>query len=177
MASASEAFTISGCLVKWRQEGKVYNTGYIEHWAQNRLEQWDMSIERKAGGLDQDIIMSGQHLTLSNMSSLLALIATVVKQFLQTGTVEARLARAFKAIRVSLVWMAAGQDVELLNARENIEQEERKRHTELDNTMPIQQWMNIIDAAKILDPNVALDVFKFGSVLGDPRKPVQPWLA
>ena len=73
--------------------------------------------------------------------------------------------------------MAAGQDVELLNARENIEQEERKRHTELDNIMSIQQWMKTIDAANILDPNVALDVFKFGSVLGDPRKPVQPWLA
>ena len=132
-----------------------------------------MSIERKAGGLYQDISMSGQNLTLSNMSSLLALIATVVKQILQTGSVEARLAHAFKAIRVGLVWMAAGQDDELLKARENIDQEERKRHTELDNIMSIQQWMNNIDAAKILDSNVALDVFKCGSVLGDPRKPVQ----
>ena len=34
---SSEAFTISGCLVKWREEGEVYNSGYIEHWAQKKL--------------------------------------------------------------------------------------------------------------------------------------------
>ena len=76
---ATAARVISGCLVKWRIPGKTHNIGYIKKWASTHLQDWDTSIERRAGGLNMSDKYNAQHLTLTNQSSLLAMIATFVE--------------------------------------------------------------------------------------------------
>eukprot|EP00959_Pyramimonas_sp_CCMP1952_P098934 2068202-Pyramimonas_sp.AAC.1 len=97
-------------------------------------------------------------------------------QFLH-GSMGARVEAAFKSVRVMLFFGAEGEDVEVLNASENIAKEEYKRHCELENIMVVQQWCENMRTAKPLDPTKAIDVFKFSAVLGDPRKPAPRWLA
>ena len=71
--------TISAMLVAWRP-CSVLNQDYILTTCRKYVDQWDCNIERKAGGLDSSIDMAQQHLTLTNMSSLLALIAEATDQ-------------------------------------------------------------------------------------------------
>ena len=67
-----------------------------------------------------------------------------------------------------------------MNQSENVEQMERKRHTEMDNVCAVEAWMQSMQrVGRLLDPMKALDVFKYVAVLGDPRVPVSPasqWL-
>ena len=142
------ATVINGCLVKWNMPGKNINTGYIESWAQKNLGQWDRSIERCAGGLYPCFDFAAQHLVVSNASSMYAMIATVVHDFLVKGKVDERLANAFQSIRVNLFLFAAGDEIELLNAEENVAQQDRKIHTELDNIGAIEMWMHAMKTEK-----------------------------
>ena len=82
---------------------------------------------------------------------------------------------AFQCIRVMLFMSAEMAEIELLNQHENIEQELRKKHTELDNITIVQQWMDAMTQLSILDPTMNLDVFKYDAVLGDPRKATAKW--
>lgn len=65
--------TISAMLVSWTPCGAL-NVDYVLDGCQKYVDQWDPSIERKAGGYDTAVDPSSQHFTLTNMSSLLRLV-------------------------------------------------------------------------------------------------------
>ena len=56
-----------------------------------------------------------------------------------------------------------------MKAAENIEQHERKRHTELDNIFQVMTWRAEVAALgnAALDQNKPIDVFKFALAIGD----------
>ena len=70
---------------------------------------------------------------------------------------------------------------QVMNHGENVEQFERKRHTEMDNIAAVAQWQESVRnlPGKLLDPDKAIDVMKYAAILGDPRRPrdVPQWLA
>jgi len=68
------------------------NIGYIKWWRDNRLQGWSENEERKAGGFDPAGDVHSQHLTMTGMSSFLALTAEVVYQLKTTGKVVALIA-------------------------------------------------------------------------------------
>eukprot|EP00974_Lingulodinium_polyedra_P033359 3206658-Lingulodinium_polyedra.AAC.1 len=70
-----------------------------------------------------------------------------VMQFFH-GELEDGVARAIKSVRLVLMLGAEGEDVEVLNANENIAKEEHKRHCELDNIVVAQQWMESMKSAE-----------------------------
>ena len=125
---ATAARVISGCLVKWRIPGKTQNIGYIKKWASTHLQDWDTSIERRAGGLNMSDKYNAQHLTLTNQSSLLAMIATFVEQFFK-GTLTDAMIEAFQSIRV-ILFMSAEMD----------EIESSKRTLSRSNAKNTQSW-------------------------------------
>ena len=73
------ACTISACMVTWKPSASK-NNGYIRNTCAKYLKSWDMTQVRKAGGIDPKVDMGAQHLTLSNMSSLTALLVELVYQ-------------------------------------------------------------------------------------------------
>jgi hypothetical protein len=103
------------------------------------LESWDSSIERRAGGLDHTLTMESQELATTNLSSLYALAATLVELYFKGELPEtSETSLAAKRIRVLLFLNAGVAEIGLLNSAENIEQHERKRHTEIDNIISVQ---------------------------------------
>ena len=123
------------------------------------MKGWDASIERRGGGLDASMAMDSQEISMTNLSSLYALIATVVQRFYQgtlvkklvtvtpetMGTMETMetgasdiIEKAAKSVRVLIFFGAGAADIDLLNGLENIEQQERKRHGELDNIAAVR---------------------------------------
>ena len=159
------------------------NPGYIEHWAAKNMSKWDSSVERRAGGLDHSMTMEAQEFAMTNLSSLYALIASVARDFYhgklssetsetsETSTAKS-LIQAAKSLRVLLFLNSSAGDIEMLNSAENMEQQERKKHSELDNIAAIQEWMHSMrSVCSALDPTKALDVYKFACTrrpLGDP---------
>ena len=94
------ATVISGCHVKWATT-TVLNTGYIMEAGAKMVASWDSSVERRAGGFDGKSSPSGQHFTLSNMSSLMALLMEVVYHYKHQSLTN-QLINAFRTIRVTL---------------------------------------------------------------------------
>jgi hypothetical protein len=178
-ATNSISTVVSGLMLAW--SGTVSpNVGYIKRWSDQNLEKWDPTIERKAGGLDLGISFSSQHLAVTNFSSLLALMASVVNLYKTTGTVPQRESNWFLGVRVLLYFDATPDELMVMNHVENIEQFERKRHNELDNVDAVYSWMESVRnlPGQPLDPDKALDVMKYAAILGDPRAPtaVPGWL-
>ena len=68
----------------------------------------------------------------------------------------------------------------VLNQSENVEQFERKRHTEMDNIAVVAAWTESVRGlpGKNSDCEKPLDVLKYVAFMGDPRKPREapPWL-
>ena len=64
--------------------------------------------------------------------------------------------------------------------QDNIEQHQRRRHSELDNLFQGRSWMEHMSSITKgrLDPNKALDVCKFATILGTPTQPLKcdKWL-
>ena len=64
--------------------------------------------------------------------------------------------------------------------QDNIEQHQRRRHSELDNLFQVMSWMDHMSSITKgrLDPNKALDVCKFATILGTPTQPLKcdKWL-
>ena len=74
------ATVISGCHVKWATT-TVLNKGYIMEAGAKMVASWDPSVERRAGGFDIEVPPSAQEFTLSNMSSLMALLMEVMYHY------------------------------------------------------------------------------------------------
>lgn len=140
--SCCMAVVVSGCLVNWSPV-KPPNVGYIKHWAENKLPGWDATLERKAAGIDSSVQLESQHLSITSMSSLLALMAQTVLLFKQgrlTAPEHEFIRNAFCSLRVSLHLDLQTDELMLVNEAENIEQAERKRHNELDNIQLLVTW-------------------------------------
>jgi hypothetical protein len=177
--SGSVSTVINACLVDWLPPGKKYDIGYIGHFRHDKLPEWSTHIERTAGGLQHEIRYNAQHLAVTNMSSLMAMISEVVYQFLSEGKVSPDMARAFRSIRVLLLYGASKDDIStIINEKENYEQEKRKKTSEPDVISVVMQWgrnMESVSGGK-LKPDNALDYLKYGVQLGDPRSAVHPLL-
>jgi len=178
MASVSVSTVVNGCQVHWPSPDRTFNVGYIERWAQEHLHHWDKSVERKAGGLDVHMDLGAQHFVCTNASSLYALLATVVQQYLTGTTVTSELKNAFVSIRVVLLLQSSSSEIIVLSDNENSEQAERKRSSEVDLIGSVHAWMSSMKhmSKGKLDANKALDVFKFAASLRDPRQPLPVWL-
>lgn len=147
------------------------NVGYVENWAAKNLKEWDVNIERRAGGLTSGTPTCPK-LTLTNQSSLFALIAQFVWFHKNQQDVPEVLLSEFCSIRVLLYLGATPEEIVSLNDAENIDQHERKRYTELDSVDTVALWMRSVKKYEMSESN-SLDVVKYGLALGDPRKPGQ----
>ena len=142
------------------------NVGYIKKWADDDLQTWDSTVERRAA-----ISFTTQRFSCTNRRSIFALIATLVHEFKTTETIgDHNIAKAFSRVRLLLQFDLAAEDVLLINQAENIEQPKRKRHTELDNIDAVSVSKAAITGqgpVSALKPDAALDVFKYACTLSD----------
>ena len=173
MANACcKVFTVSGCQVLWRPLIPA-NEGYVLKWMETNVDHWDSAMERKAAAVDPSQKPSHIEFAVTSSSSLLALIVATVSAYKRTNDIPAALAQAFSRIRLCVYFNAAAEEIDIVNQIENIEQHERKRHTEIDNIMAVSTWMDSLLrlSESQLSPNSALDIVKFAVILGDPRRP------
>ena len=178
-ADHAASMTINGCQVAWVSSSAL-NVGYVLTSCKKYIDNWDINVERRAGGLIEERFSphDEQELTLTNMSSMLCLFAHVAHAFKTTGAVPEPLARAFKSIRVTLYWAATSDDIRSLNYNENVEQRQRKAHSELDNVACVQQWKASMLALPGCDPEVGLNVVKYALCVTDLRSSSLPtWLS
>ena len=123
-------------------------------WEQfaNGSKQWDRHLERKAGGIDtsQEKLKPSQvtKFTLMGSSSAMALIRAVVGEVMRTGKCPPALAQDFKSLRILWFFNATHDEIKTMSIAENIEQHQRKRHTELDNIFQIRQWTRTMPVYK-----------------------------
>ena len=69
-------------------------------------------------------------------------------------------------------------DVRSLNYNENVEQRQRKSHSELDNVVCVQQWKTSMQSLPKCDPEVGLNVVKYALCITDLRSNSVPsWMA
>ena len=168
------ATVISGCHVKWATT-TVLNTGYIMEAGAKMVASWDSSVERRAGGFDAKTTPSAQEFTLSNMSSLMALLMEVVYHY-KHQSLTPQLINAFRTIRITLYLGADADEISALNAAENVSQSKRKTHSELDNIKMVSSWMQSMQQYAKLSKDSALDVYKYAIAVRDPRFPLPDWL-
>jgi hypothetical protein len=174
-----KVFTVNGCQVLWRPMIPA-NEGYVLKWMETNVDQWDPAVERKAAAVDPSQKPSHLEFACTSSSSLLALIVATVSAYKRTSDIPAALANAFSRIRLCVYFNAAAEEIDVVNQCENIEQHERKRHTEIDNILAVATWMESLKrmSDSALNPGSALDIVKFAVVLGDPRRPLNTpaWL-
>jgi hypothetical protein len=157
--ASSMAVVVSGCLIRWKPLVAI-NQGYVEDWGHKNLAQWDWGIERRAAPSADDPAFI--HCTTTGTSSLMAMIAQVVYEFKSTGAVSEKLATAFKRIRLNLCFNAAPEEIALVGQCDNIEQEQRKKHMEIDNILAVLSWhMSMASWIQGLDANSPLDLMRF----------------
>ena len=98
--------------------------GYVERWWQDYAtgaKTWDVTIECKCGGVPvNDVIKSPRdcEFTLSSMSSVMSLIATVVGHVKRKEEVPPHLVTAFKSLRVTWVLDASRAEIVTMKAAE-----------------------------------------------------------
>ena len=84
------------------------NVGYIaDFWA--KLDKWDPTLERKAGGVVPKENVDLRHATpyISNSSSGMALVRAVVGHVMRTNTVPEPLSTYFKSLKI--MWLFSAQ--------------------------------------------------------------------
>ena len=129
------------------------------------------------GGLDESVSYSAQHLTLTSQSSLYAMIATAVAQYMSKGTIDERLRLCFKSIRVTLLFGATESDINFLNDDDNISRETYKVHWIGDDWQSVNAWKEAMLAMGWTSDKIsALEIFKFALIVGDPRNKAPDWL-
>ena len=185
--ASSWSCVVNGCQLSWQSPNGPWNEGYIMSFLeklQSGETQWDMTIDRKAGGVRVKETMDFTSINLipMNASPIMALIASVVFHVVREGKCPPRLKEAFKSLKVTWLFTATIDEIINLSMKENMDQHLRKRHTEFDNLFQVKQWMDtmprVAAAAGKLDPKKAIDVVKYALVMGDPLRPgeVPVWL-
>ena len=175
--ASSFSVVASGCLIRWKPLVDV-NEGYVKEWGQKNLHNWDSSIERRAAPSADPPACT--YFTTTGASSLLALIAQVVFEFMTTGKIPGKLATAFKQVRLNVCFNASGDEIALIGQCDNIEQSLRKKHSEMDNILAVLSWQQSMEGwSDILKPDSPLDVMRFACCLGDLRSSenTPEWLA
>ena len=85
-------------------------------------------------------------------------------------------------LSTQVLWCFAATPHEIATAgvADNIEQHQRRKHSELDNILQIKSWIDgmSIQTKGKLDPSKTVDVLKYALILGNPLNPafVEPWL-
>lgn len=113
-------------------------------------------------------------------SSLLALIVMAVFHYKTTGTIPDHVATAFKRIRLRVYVDATPNDIAMVGQCGNMDQHEHRRHSEIDNILAVDAWMQSMkETAIALNPLNMFDVFRFAVCLVDPRRPsdMPAWMA
>ena len=192
--------TVSALQIQWSSLSHL-NIPYVKQCVDKYVlsKGWDPVIERRA------VIIAGQAapvmssngptvvpppgsvvdtlvFQLSNMSSLLALIAHTVCKFKENPDSfledHKDLVQWFCGIRVTIYWDVALPDLQLLNWQENLEQGERKQYTELDNVDAVHGWLNGVEEKLRQQSSAssasASDVFKYALCLRSPVKEALP---
>ena len=186
LASLSQFSTvINGLQASWLPPNGPWNTGYITAFSEkikSGAKPWDTSIERKAGGINvaEKIDWDSATFHLSNTASFVALLRLVLGEVMRTGRCPECYLQPFRSIRIIWFMAATKEELTTMSACENIEQHERKRHSEMDNIFQVSTWMKDMTAiAPQLDSTSCLDVTKFALLMGNPTKPgdIPPWLA
>ena len=84
------------------------NVGYIaDFWA--KLDKWDPTLERKAGGVvpKENVDLGHATFYISNSSSAIALVRAVVGHVMRTNTVPEALSTCFKSMKI--MWLFSAQ--------------------------------------------------------------------
>ena len=98
------------------------------------------------------------HFVTTGVFSLL-LLMMVVFHYKTTKEIPDDLATAFKIIRLNIYLRATADEIVMLGQSDNIEQHDRKRHTEIDNILAVSAWMQSISVwTSVLNPKNALVV-------------------
>ena len=73
---------------------------------------------------------------------------------------------------INITWLfgATDQEILTLSVQDNIDQHNRRRHTELDNIFQVDSWMESMKLIKNppLDSTKAIDIVKYALAIGDP---------
>ena len=168
------ACVINGLQMNWSCQIGKWNVPYITQWWATHGASWDTTKERAAGGLNHAKDMESQQLTLTGGSSIMAMISHCVGHVVRTGEpLPEELKRIFGRIRITLHLGANGHEIGVMGVAENIEQFERKRHTEMDNMFQVRGWMESMPGRTSgkLDNKKAIDVVKYALALGNPVAP------
>ena len=164
-----------------------WNTGYITNfWSkfESGEKTWDTTIDRKAGGAvlsyDKDVDVTTLKFSVVSSSSLMALMRAVLGHVVRTGQCPPDLALAFKSIKITWLFESTEQEILTMSVNDNIDQHNRRKHTELDNIFQVKAWMEAMTKLprKPLDNTKAVDIVKFALAQGNPLKPdeVPEWL-
>jgi len=148
-------------------------------WMKQHVGSWDSAIERKGAVVNPQDDPAYIEFATTGSSSLLALIVATVAAYKSGGDIPADLSAAFQSIRLVAYFNARPEEMGVVNQAENIEQKDRKLHSELDNLLAVQSWVTAASRSSGMGlSNTALDVFKFAVILGDPRRPAETptWL-
>jgi hypothetical protein len=84
------------------------NVGYIaDFWA--KLDKWDPTLERKAGGVfpKENVDLGHATFYISNASSAMSLVRAVVGHVMRTNTVPEALSTCFKSLKI--MWLFSAQ--------------------------------------------------------------------
>ena len=186
LASMSKhATVVNGNMLDWTNGGLPYNRGHVIYWWQDfekGTKEWDISIERFAGGktVQKNVdLAKDPNLLLSSMSSVMSMISAVVGKVERGEPVPTWLALAYQSIRITWLMMASRDEITNLKITENIEQHERLRHSELQNLFQICTWMNAMKGlGGAISADKPIDVMKYGLLLGNAKVPfaTPPWM-
>ena len=181
LQSKSQLSTVvNGCFINWEPVGGPWNTGYIaSFWSKfaSGEKAWDSTLERKAGGIalefDRDVDLDNMKFTVVNATSVMALVRAVLGHVVRTGTCPEDLKIAFGSLRITWLFGSTQEQILTLSIADNIDQHNRRRHTELDNIFQVMSWIEGVKliTSPSLDSTKAIDIVKFALAQGDPMKP------
>ena len=82
--------------------------GYIADFSA-KLDKWDPTLERKAGGVvpKENVDLGHATFYISNSSSVMALVRAVVGHVMRTNTVPEALSTCFKSLKI--MWLFSAQ--------------------------------------------------------------------
>ena len=141
---------INGCQLSWLPPNGPWNQGYIMSFAQkfeSGDSKWDITLDRKAGGVavSETMDLGSLKLVAMNSSSLMGLIMLVVFHVVQ-GEVPEHLKQAFTSLKVTWCFSATSDEIIRMSIKDNIDQHLRKRHTEFDNiNYRIFIWAQVVN--------------------------------
>ena len=149
LRSKSQLSTVvNGCQLNWESVGAPWNTGYIaSFWAkfESGEKTWDTTLDRKAGGIpmdyDEDTDITTLKFSVVGASSIMALMRAVLGHVARTASCPDDLKLAFGSIKITWLFGATDQEILTLSVNDNIDQHNRRRHTELDNIFQVMSWM------------------------------------